>query len=128
MHTIYVGRVEKRCCRIYPLAWISELRPDHGCDAAASGAIFSPDTRLQHPRGLLVLEQQPIYLKVSEGGAIGVDPGLHRQMTEWEKALNETVVSSNGTGSDSVIASMLEKAIATGTITQDQAKLLMRTL
>jgi myo-inositol-1-phosphate synthase len=59
--------------------------------------------------------------KVPEGGAIGVDPGFHRQMAELESALKETAAGSD---SDGGVASILEKAMAAGIITNDQAKLM----
>ena len=56
--------------------------------------------------------------KVPEGGAKGVDPGFHRQMNELESALEESV----GGSSDKGLMSLLEKAVASGIITNEQAE------
>lgn len=54
--------------------------------------------------------------KVPEGGAKGVDPGFHRQMNELESALAATM-----NGGDDSLSSMLEKGVAAGIITKEQA-------
>jgi hypothetical protein len=54
--------------------------------------------------------------KVPEGGAKGVDPGFHRQMTELECALDTTMNYDNS------FLSMLEKGVAAGVITKEQAE------
>jgi myo-inositol-1-phosphate synthase len=56
--------------------------------------------------------------KVPEGGGKGVDPGFHRQMNELESALRET---STGNSSVDSLGSLLEKGVASGVITKEQA-------
>ena len=58
--------------------------------------------------------------KVPEGGAKGVDPGFHRQMQELESALQEC---ANAETTDSLL-NILEKAVASGVINQEQAEAL----
>jgi myo-inositol-1-phosphate synthase len=57
--------------------------------------------------------------KVPEGGAKGVDPGFHRQMNELETALQQ---ATTGRIDDQNLLSLLEKAVASGIITSDQAE------
>ena len=54
--------------------------------------------------------------KVPEGGAKGVDPGFQRQMQELESALKEA------SGEQGEAASVLEKGLAAGIITAEQAE------
>lgn len=58
--------------------------------------------------------------KVPEGGAIGVDPGFHKQMGALESALQETVTETNSIALQ--LAPILEKAVAAGIITDQQAR------
>jgi myo-inositol-1-phosphate synthase len=68
--------------------------------------------------------------KVPEGGAKGVDPGFQRQMQALELALQETSSSSSSssTGQSGAAihghgyATLLERGIAAGIITQEQAQ------
>ena len=58
--------------------------------------------------------------KVPEGGAKGVDPGFHRQMNELESAL-AAAVSGTSYDKDGLL-SLLDKGVASGIITQEQAE------
>lgn len=57
--------------------------------------------------------------KVPEGGAKGVDPGFQRQMNELEAALQAATKDGS---LDSKLLSLLEKGVASGIITSEQAK------
>ncbi len=61
--------------------------------------------------------------KVPEGGAIGVDPGFHRQMAELETALQATATAtSTDTMEVDPLALFIGKALAAGIITLEQAQ------
>jgi myo-inositol-1-phosphate synthase len=67
----------------------------------------SPSTRVARATAYL--------FKVPEGAAQGVDPGFQKQMQELEAALQET------TGGSTELLAMLERGIAAGIITKEQA-------
>jgi myo-inositol-1-phosphate synthase len=88
----------------------------------------------QHQSSSGLVARATAYLfKVPEGGGKGVDPGFQRQMQALELALQET--SSSSISNSSTVrsgaaatqehnghATMLEKGIATGIITREQAE------
>ena len=74
-------------------------------------------TRYDTPSGRVARATAYLF-KVPEGGAKGVDPGFHRQMQELESALQEC---SDVGGADK-LTSLLEKAVASGIISQEQSE------
>jgi hypothetical protein len=71
--------------------------------------------------------------KVPEGGAKGVDPGFHYQMRELELALQECMTasapasaSSSSSSSANDLLALLDKGVAAGVITKEQAVALKR--
>jgi myo-inositol-1-phosphate synthase len=96
-------------------------------------AVWCDHFARHHSTTGLVARATAYLFKVPEGGAKGVDPGFQRQMQALELALQETSTSKSSSGSSSTggigqssddhdYATMLEKGIAAGIITQEQAE------
>mmetsp|Transcript_23779 Transcript_23779/g.26737 ORF Transcript_23779/g.26737 Transcript_23779/m.26737 type:complete len:137 (+) Transcript_23779:1-411(+) len=62
--------------------------------------------------------------KVPEGAATGVDPGFFRQMQELEKAL-QYVTSGPSQRDQNEVKALVDKGMAAGIITADQASSLL---
>jgi myo-inositol-1-phosphate synthase len=84
--------------------------------------------RQHHSSSGLVARATAYLFKVPEGGAKGVDPGFQRQMQALELALQETRTGQSGADAAAAYehehdyANLLEKGIAAGIITQEQAE------
>lgn len=70
----------------------------------------------------LVARATAYLFKVPEGGARGVDPGFHKQMTELEDALQEM---AKGEREQADLKSILKRGVSAGIITSDQAASLL---
>lgn len=82
------------------------------------GAVWCDFFARSSSPSLRVAKATAYLFKVPEGGALGLDPGFHRQMSELENALREISEESPG---NSITATLLGKAIEAGIITKEQA-------